>query len=79
MENIFGLVASCLSAVAGWFLYRNPAKVLDFVFGKDDQQQRPVQFFRVFGILMMVVAGLSVVVNLLAIVLHLLAINSPHA
>jgi len=71
MENIFGLIASCLGVVAGWFIYRNPAKALDFVFGKDDQQHRPIQLFSVFGVATMIIGSLSIVMNLLMIVIKL--------
>ena len=73
MSTIFSLVRCALFGAAGWFLYRNPVRILDFVFGKDEGQQRPTRFFKTFGIIMMGLAGISAVITVVYALLKTLA------
>jgi hypothetical protein len=73
MSTILSLVRSGLFGVAGWFLYRNPVRILDFVFGKDDGQQRPIRFFKAFGVIVMVLGGLSALISVVYALLKTLA------
>ena len=73
MSIIFALVRCALFGAAGWFLYSNPVRILNFVFGKDESQQRPVRFFKTFGIIMIVLAGISAVITVVYALLKTLA------
>ncbi len=59
MTRILVLIPLSLFGMAGWFNYRYPVQVLDFVFGKDPGQCRPIRFFKVFGMVMICLAALS--------------------
>ncbi len=59
MTKILVLIPLTLFGLAGWFNYRYPVQILDFVFGKDPGQWRPIRFLRIFGIVVMCSAALS--------------------
>jgi len=63
------LVPLMLFGAAGWFLYRNPVQILDFLFGEYPGQWRPIKFFKVFGIVTMCLAALSAAMLLISTVL----------
>jgi hypothetical protein len=73
MSTIYSLVLCIISGLAGWFLYRNPVRILDFVFGKDEGQWRPIRFFQIFGVVVMVLAVLSAVITVAVALLKGLA------
>lgn len=66
-------LALSLFGFAGWYLYRNPVKVLNFVFGQYDFQygRLGIGFFRGFGIVMVGLAGLTGIAKLLLTLLEL--------
>jgi hypothetical protein len=72
MMGIFPLTF-VVFAVAGWFLCRYPVRILDFVFGKDEGQWRPIRFFKIFGIVMMALGSLSAVLTVVFTLLRKLA------
>ena len=57
---------------AGWFLYRNPVKVLDFVFKRYEFQYGRVGigFFRVFGAVMLAQAGILVIASIVLVLMR---------
>ena len=59
MSTILALIRALLFGLAGWFIYRCPILILDFVFGKDPGQWRPIRFLKVFGIVMIALACLG--------------------
>ena len=75
MNTIYSLVPCAVLGLAGWFLYRNPAPILDFVFGKDEMQYRrfAIRFFRAFGVVVMSLASLSAVITVVFGLLKALA------
>ncbi len=75
MNTIYSLFPCALFGLAGWFLYHNPAPILDFVFGKDETQYRrfAIRFFRAFGVVAMSLASLSAVITVVFGLLKALA------
>jgi hypothetical protein len=78
MGIIASLVCCVLFGYAGWYLYRNPRKVLDACtkglelnFGTSI-----LQFFSFFGGLMMLVAIVSLIMTVVATILHILSTPS---
>jgi len=69
MNTILALIGCAAFGFAGWFLKRNPVRVLNFVFGRDESRHRPVQLFQVFGVVMMILAGLSAVMTVVSALL----------
>jgi hypothetical protein len=69
MSKPWGLIATIMGGLVGLYLYRYPAQIIDFVFGNDPEQWRPIRFFKIFGIVIMCLAGLSFVVVVLAAML----------
>jgi hypothetical protein len=72
IAKILTLASFILFGSAGWSIYRYPTQILDFVFGKDPGQWRPIQFFRIFGMIMMCLAGVSAIIVLASAVLRVL-------
>ncbi|MBZ5680754.1 MAG: hypothetical protein LAO24_11690 [Acidobacteriia bacterium] len=66
MLNVLLAIAGCtLYGFAGWFLYRNPVKVLNFFFKQYEFQygRFSLGFFRVFGAVMVGQAGLLAILS----------------
>lgn len=73
MGSISAVIRFVLFALAGWFLYRYSVRILDFVFGKDEGQWRPIRFFKIFGIAMIALAVLSAVITVVFALRKILA------
>ena len=72
MSGVLVLIPCTVLGVVGWFIYHYPVQTCDFVVGKDPGHWRPVGFLRLFGILLMCLAGLSVTMAVAAQVLRVL-------
>jgi hypothetical protein len=76
MKTILALICCGIFGLAGWWLYRNAARALDFVFGKNGTTPRlPVRFFSIFGLIMIGLAALSAAMAVLAALLGALGVN----
>ena len=65
MRTVLALIRGILSGLVGWFLFRYPTQIGDFIFGKDPGQWRPMRFFKFFGIALMCLAGISALLALM--------------
>lgn len=72
MSTVLVLIPCTVLGVVGWLIYYYPEQICDVVVGKDPGHWRPVGFLRLFGILLMCLAGLSVTAAVAAQVLRML-------
>ena len=65
MGIILSFICCAIFGVAGWYLYRNPVTVLDFLFRQYDLRygKLSIGFWRLFGAVMIWLAGLSAIIT----------------
>ena len=71
------LLVCALYGYGGWFLFRNPVRVLDFLFKQYDFHygRFGLGFFRIFGAVMVAQAGIGTLVGIVLIVARMFGRN----